>query len=114
MVPAREPEFGPALIQRNSLILLKEKNAKNTGFAQVRDTERCTSDSGRTEPNYSYLLGDTSAAALFNLYYPEANRGAHLVFANAAVGLAGRVVGNLLREFLPRRMTTNVPANGER
>jgi hypothetical protein len=71
------------------------------------------SDSGRTEPNYSYLLGDTSAAALSNLYYPQANRGAHLVFTNAAVGLAGRVGGNLLREFLPKRMTTNVPANGE-
>jgi len=71
------------------------------------------SDSGRTEPNYSYLLGDTSAAALSNLYYPQANRGAHLVFTNAAVGLAGRVGGNLLREFLPKHMTTNVPANGE-
>jgi Carboxypeptidase regulatory-like domain len=71
------------------------------------------SDSGRTEPNYSYLLGDTSAAALSNLYYPQANRGAHLIFANAAVGLAGRVGGNLLREFLPKRMTTNVPANRE-
>jgi hypothetical protein len=71
------------------------------------------SDSGGTEPNYSYLLGDTSAAALSNLYYPSANRGAHLAFTNAAVGLAGRVGGNLLREFLPRRMTTNVPANRE-
>jgi hypothetical protein len=71
------------------------------------------SDSGRTEPNYSYLLGDTAAAALSNLYYPQANRGANLVFTNAAVGLAGRVGGNLLREFLPKRMTTNVPANGE-
>ena len=71
------------------------------------------SDSGGTEPNYSYLLGDMSAAALSNLYYPTANRGAHLVFTNAAVGLAGRVGGNLLREFLPRRMTTNVPANSE-
>jgi len=36
-----------------------------------------------------------------------------LIFTNAAVGLAGRVGGNLLREFLPKRMTTNVPANGE-
>ena len=71
------------------------------------------SDSRRTEPNYSYLLGDASAAALSNLYYPQANRGAYLVFTNAAVGLAGRVGGNLLREFLPKRMTTNVPANGE-
>jgi Carboxypeptidase regulatory-like domain len=69
-------------------------------------------DNGNTEPNYSYVLGDMCSGALSNLYYPAANRGAHLVFSNAAVGLAGRVGGNLLREFLPKHSTTNVP--GER
>jgi hypothetical protein len=70
------------------------------------------SDRGRIEPNYSYLLGDVSAAALSNLYYPEANRGVHLVFTNAAVGLAGRVGGNLIREFLSKRLTTNATGDG--
>jgi len=66
------------------------------------------SDSGVTQPNYSYLLGDVSAAALSNLYYPKANRGVSLVFSNAAIGLAGRIGGNILREF-SKRLTTNVP-----
>ena len=66
------------------------------------------SDAGLTQPNYSYLLGDLSAAALSNLYYPRANRGASLVFTNAAIGLAGRVAGNILREF-SKRATTNAP-----
>jgi hypothetical protein len=66
-------------------------------------------DDGRTEPNYSYVLGDMCSGALSNLYYPQANRGVHLVFSNAAVGLAGRVGGNILREFLPKHSTTNVP-----
>jgi len=70
------------------------------------------SDSGRTVPNSSYFLGDTSAAALSNLYYPKTNRGANLVFTNAAVGLAGRVGMNLFREFLSKRLTTNVSGNG--
>jgi hypothetical protein len=70
------------------------------------------SDSGRNEPNYSYLLGNMCAAALSNLYYPQANRGAHLVFTNAALGLAGRLGTNLIREFLSKRLTTNVPGNG--
>jgi hypothetical protein len=70
------------------------------------------SDTGSTEPNYSYFLGDVCSAALSNLYYPEANRGAHLVFTNAAVGLAGRVGGNLIREFLSERLTTNVTGDG--
>jgi hypothetical protein len=33
-----------------------------------------------------------------------------LVFTNAAVGLAGRVGTNLLREF-SKRLTTNVPGD---
>jgi hypothetical protein len=71
------------------------------------------SDRGRPVFNSSYLLGDLSAAALSNLYYPQANRGANLVFSNAAVGLAGRVGTNLMREFLSKQLTTNVPGNGK-
>ncbi|MGA7222391.1 MAG: carboxypeptidase-like regulatory domain-containing protein [Candidatus Acidiferrales bacterium] len=67
------------------------------------------SDSGLNVPNYSYLLGDLGSAALSNLYYPKANRGASLVFTNAAVGLAGRIGGDILREF-SKRLTTNVPS----
>jgi Carboxypeptidase regulatory-like domain len=70
------------------------------------------SDSGLAQPNYSYLLGDLSSAALSNLYYPRANRGVNLVFTNAAVGLAGRVAGNILREF-SKRATTNVPGESD-
>jgi hypothetical protein len=69
-------------------------------------------DNGSTQPNYSYLLGDVSAAALSNLYYPQGNRGAHLVLTNAAVGLAGRIGGNLIREFLSKRLSTNVSVEG--
>ena len=71
------------------------------------------SDSGRAVPNTSYFLGDLSAAALSNLYYPQANRGAHLVFTNAAVGLAGRIGTNLIREFLSKRLTTNAAGYGQ-
>jgi Carboxypeptidase regulatory-like domain len=70
------------------------------------------SDRGLTVPNYSFLLGDICSAALSNLYYPPANRGVNLVFNRAAVGLAGRVGGNLIREFLSKRLTTNVPDDG--
>ena len=68
------------------------------------------SDTGLTVPNYSYLLGDFGSAALSNLYYPKANRGVNLVFTNAAVGLAGRIGGNILREFT-KRLTTNTPGD---
>ena len=68
-------------------------------------------DNGRRAPNYSYLLGNLCAGALSNLYYPQANRGPNLVFTNAAMGLAGRISGNILREF-SKRLTTNVSGDG--
>jgi hypothetical protein len=71
------------------------------------------SDSGRTVPNYSYLLGDLAAAGLSNLYYPRADRGAKLVFTNAAIGLAGQVGKSIIREFFSKQFTTNVPGDGK-
>jgi hypothetical protein len=72
------------------------------------------SDSGRTMPNYSYILGDLASGALSNLYYPRADRGAQLVFTNAAIGIAGRMGSCIIREFFSKRFTTNVPGNGKR
>jgi Carboxypeptidase regulatory-like domain len=71
------------------------------------------SDNGRTVPNASFLLGDICSGALSNLYYPKADRGANLVVTNAAVGLAGRLGTNLIREFLSKLMTKSVPENGK-
>ena len=67
------------------------------------------SDSGKTMPNYSYLLGDLCAGALSNAYYPRADRGANLVFTNAAIGIAGRAGQAVFQEFLGKRLTKNVP-----
>ena len=69
-------------------------------------------DSGRPVFNSSYLLGNMCAGALSNLYYPKANRDANLVFTNTAIGFAGRIGTNLMREFLSKRLSTNVPGNG--
>ena len=71
------------------------------------------SDNGRAMPNYSYFLGNLCSSALANLYYPASSRGANLVFTNFAVGLAGRVGQNLVREFLFKRLTKHVPGNGK-
>ncbi len=69
------------------------------------------SDSGKLMPNYSYLLGAMCSGALSNAYYPQADRGANLVFTNAFIGIAGRAGGTVLEEFLGKRLTKNVPDN---
>jgi hypothetical protein len=67
------------------------------------------SDTGKTMPNYAYLLGDIGAAAVSTAYYPPEDRGAGLIFTNAALGLAGRAIQAVVQEFVARRLTTNVP-----
>jgi len=71
------------------------------------------SDSGKPMPNYSYFLGDIGSGALSNLYYPHADRGIGLVFTNAAIGIAGKAGGTIIREFFSKRITTNVPGDGK-
>jgi hypothetical protein len=104
----------PALLHQDPRYYYRGSGSVKSRFVHAVSSVFVTrSDSGRTVPNSSYFLGDICSGALSNLYYPKANRGANLVFANAAVGLAGRVGMNLFREFLSKRLTTNVPGNGK-
>ena len=67
------------------------------------------SDSGKTMPNYSYLLGTMASGALSNAYYPRADRGIGLVFTTAAIGIGGRAAQAVLEEFISKRITKNAP-----
>jgi Carboxypeptidase regulatory-like domain len=62
-------------------------------------------DNGKWGPNYSSLGGDLASSAIANLYYPNSNRGAGLVFSNFAIGTAERVGASLAQEFLLGRLT---------
>jgi hypothetical protein len=62
-------------------------------------------DNGSWQPNYSSLGGDLASSALSNLYYPQANRGAGLVFGNLAIGTAERIGASLAQEFLIGKFT---------
>ncbi|HWY07875.1 MAG TPA: carboxypeptidase-like regulatory domain-containing protein [Candidatus Acidoferrales bacterium] len=104
----------PALLHQDPRYYYQGSGSVKSRFVHaVTSAFVARSDSGRPVPNASYLLGDMCSGALSNLYYPKANRGAHLVFTNTAVGLAGRVGTNLMREFLSKRLTTNVSGDGK-
>lgn len=68
----------------------------------------CKGDNGRWQPNYSSLLGNLSAGALANLYYPAGSRnGAALTIENGLLGTAGVGVGHLIQEFVFSRITSH-------
>jgi hypothetical protein len=63
-------------------------------------------DNGHWQPGYSNILGSLAAGGLSNLYYPPQDRdSAELTFENAAIGLGANAVGNLLQEFVIRKLT---------
>ena len=65
----------------------------------------CKRDNGTWGPNYASMGGDLASGALANLYYPESNRGAGLVFSDFAIGTAERVGASLAQEFLLSKFT---------
>ena len=70
-------------------------------------------DDGRLRPNYSEVLGDFSAGAISNLYYPQADRGVSLVMLNGATGVGANEISNLIREFLLKGLTSHVPKGAD-
>jgi Carboxypeptidase regulatory-like domain len=67
----------------------------------------CRGDNGRTEFNYSGIGGNLIAASLANLYYPEGDRGAGLVFSTTLINTGGRLANAVLQEFVLRKFTSN-------
>ncbi len=71
-------------------------------------------DSGKSQPNFSHLLGSLAAAGIANAYHPAGSRGVGDTFQTFGIGVAGNIVGNIFREFLLRHLE-KVPefANGK-
>ena len=64
------------------------------------------SDSGRWEPNYSFVLGSFVAGGISNLYYPAGDRGAALTIENGFIDIAAHAGGNVVREFVLKRFSS--------
>ncbi len=74
----------------------------------ISQTVICRGDNGRSEPNYSHVLGNF-AAGISNLYRAPQDRSASLTFRNALIITGSNAIGNLVREFLLRKITPKVP-----
>jgi hypothetical protein len=70
----------------------------------------CKGDNGHWQVNYSRIIGSLAAGGISNLYYPASDRnGPALTFENTAIGIGSTAVHNLMKEFVLRKFTTNVP-----
>lgn len=67
-------------------------------------------DNGRSQPNYSHILGNFAAAGISNLYRSSPDRNATLTLRNGLIITGSNAVANLVREFILRKITLKVPA----
>jgi hypothetical protein len=66
----------------------------------------CRGDNGKWQPNYSSVLGDFSAGAISNFYYPSSDRnGAALTIENGFLDIAEDAIGNVVQEFVFKKLT---------
>jgi hypothetical protein len=67
-------------------------------------------DNGKRQPNYSQVLGSFAATGISNLYRAPSDRTVNLTFRNGLIMTGGTAIQNLIREFISRKLTPNVPA----
>lgn len=73
----------------------------------------CKGDNGYWQPNFSSVGGDLAAGAISNIYFPQSNRGAGILFENALITTGGRMASGLVQEFVLRRFTSKARNPGE-
>lgn len=106
----------PSIFHQDPRYFYKGKGSiRSRALYAIAATVIARGDDGRWEPNYSHVLGNFSAAAISNLYYPASDRGASLVVLNALANTGANAVSNLIREFVLKEITSHVPkgANGQ-
>jgi hypothetical protein len=96
----------PSLLKQDPRYFYKGTGSKRSRFLYaVANSVICKGDNGHWQTNYSSILGSIASGGISNLYYPSNERGASLVFENAAFGIGATAAANLLQEFLVRKLT---------
>jgi len=97
----------PSLLHQDPRYFYQGTGTKRSrAFHALSNPFICKSDNGKWEPNYSSVGGDLAAGAISNIYYPQSNRGAGIVFENALITTGGRMANGLVQEFILRRFTS--------
>jgi hypothetical protein len=65
-------------------------------------------DNGRSQPNFSVVLGTYASAELSNLYYPSSSQ-THVTANNMLLGIGLDPVNGLLLEFVYPHLTSSAP-----
>ena len=106
----------PAVLHQDPRYFYKGSGTKSSrALYAIKRALITRGDDGKPQPNYSHIGGAFLGGAISNAYHPHADRGIGLTITNGLIDTAGNAVNNLIREFVLRAITPNVPdyANGQ-
>jgi len=91
----------PSILHQDSRYFRRGTGSGHSRFAYAISQIFCThSDSGGTQFNYSEWLGNATAVAISNAYYPD-HRSAGSSISKLGMQIGLDAVGNVLKEFWP-------------
>ncbi|HEV2615697.1 MAG TPA: carboxypeptidase-like regulatory domain-containing protein [Candidatus Acidoferrales bacterium] len=100
----------PSLLKQDPRYFYKDGGSRRARILYALATSViCKGDNGRWQANYSGIFGDLASGGISNLYYPENERGATLVFKNGLIEIGATGVSNLIQEFLIPKLTPSLP-----
>jgi Carboxypeptidase regulatory-like domain len=100
----------PSLLKQDPRYFYKGTGSKRSrALYAIATSVMLKGDNGRWQPGYSTMFGSLISGGISNAYYPSHDRGASLVFENAAIGIGTTAAANLFQEFIVRKITPNLP-----
>ena len=77
----------------------------------VRSSVVSKGDNGHWQPGYSSILGNFTAAGISNVYHAPQESSFGITMRDSGILMGGDDLENILREFLSKALTTNLPPN---
>lgn len=100
----------PAILKQDPRYFYKGTGkTRSRLFYALANSVICKGDNQHWQPNYSALIGGLASGSISNLYYPEKDHGATLVFENTIIGTGETAILNVFQEFFSRRVTPHLP-----
>lgn len=79
----------------------------------IRSSFIAKGDNGHWQPAYAEVLGNFTAAGISNAYHSPQDRSVGITMRDGGILIAGDALENVLREFLSKSLTSNLPANAK-
>ena len=102
----------PSLFHQDPRYFYKGTGTKKQRFFYAISRAVVTrGDNGRNQPNFAGVLGDLSAGAISNLYYPASDRqGGSVFIENSILAIAGDAMNDFVQEFFFNHFTSDTRA----